>query len=216
MWQGAPQDFRGRQSPAPSQNAEARGTSIAALNNENDLTLYWCGRWCEAEQSISVPIFQLLPKVFQFLPQHSSNLPRFLPRSMIFAPTRSRRNLPHFADWQTATTFPAVVALKSWDFFWMFLHGISKWHHKPKNFYMNSVNVAFAKGVATRGQGGGTEGISSLHIFKTLTLRLWRCMERIDLKWTSSPPKCSMSHPVVAPWRRPWSLLMIIQKYVKK
>ena len=40
MWQGAPQDFWGRQSPAPNQNAETQGTSIAAPNNENDLTLY--------------------------------------------------------------------------------------------------------------------------------------------------------------------------------
>ena len=30
-------------------------------------------------------------------------------------------------------------------------------------------------------------------------------MERIDLKWSSSPPKWSMSPPVVAPWRRPWT-----------
>ena len=56
-------------------------------------------------------------------------------------------------------------------------------------------------------QGGGTEGISSPPLFKILTLCLWRCMERIDLKWSSSPPKWSMSPPVVAPWRRPCSQL---------
>ena len=51
--------------------------------------------------------------------------------------------------------------------------------------------VASPQGV---GDGGGL-----VPNICNLTLRLWRCMERIELTWSSSPP-------TVAPWRRPYGL----------
>ena len=45
--------------------------------------------------------FRLLPRFSSFCPSilAGANLPRSFPQSVRFAPTRSRRDLPRFADW---------------------------------------------------------------------------------------------------------------------
>ena len=80
-WQGARRDFRGRRNPAPNQGAERPGAAQ-----------FLCPNGIIVPGAANFHLF--LISASRFLP-----LPRFLPRFVMAAPTRSRRNLPCFADW---------------------------------------------------------------------------------------------------------------------
>ena len=70
------------------------------------------------------------------------------------------------------------------------------------NMYFKQSESASQPRASPQG-GGGRRGSRPLHFFKTLTSHLWRCMERIDLKW-SSLEFCTAAifHSLAAP--QPW------------